>query len=142
MLDLTLPLEIVGLVFLLLLLALAGFTARRYLLTRSHGSFECAYRDGSGWAVGIARYGPDRIDWHRLFAIKLAPALTFSRGSLEILRRRDVEPQERASLLPNTVICVCSHRGREIELAMSMDAYMGLSSWTESGPPGRQWTSS
>ena len=142
MLDLTLPLEIVGLVFLLLLCLLAGFTLRRYLLTRTHGSFDCAYRDGSGWVVGIARYQPDRIDWHRIFAFGFAPARSFSRGSLEVLRRREAAPQERAALLPDSVICVCSHEGREFELAMSMDAYMGLSSWTESGPPGRQWTSS
>lgn len=142
MLDLTVPLEIAGLLFLVLLVGLVGFTVRRHLLTRTHGSFDCALRDGTGWGVGIARYGPDRINWYRVFAVRLAPARTFRRNALEIVGRRDVADSERNALLPGSVVCVCRYEGRELEFALSMDAYMGLSSWTEAAPPGQQWTSS
>ncbi len=142
MLDLTLPLEIAALLLLVLVVGLVGFTVRRYLLTRTHGYFDCALRDGDGWAVGIARYGVDRIDWYRVFAVRLSPGRTFQRSALEIIGRRDVGTGERNALLPGSVVCMCRYEGRDLELALSMDAYMGLSSWTEAAPPGQQWTSS
>lgn len=142
MLDLSLPLKIAALLLLGLLLGMVAFTVRRHLLTRTHGSFDCALRDGDGWTVGIARYGVDRVDWYRVFAIRLSPGRTFLRSSLEIVGRRDVAAGERNALLPGSVVCMCRYEGRDLELALSMDAYMGLSSWTESAPPGQQWTSS
>ena len=139
MLDLTLPFEIAAILFLILVLGLVGFTVRRYLLTRTHGSFDCALRDGGGWTVGIARYGPDRVNWYRVFGLGMSPSRTFRRNGLEIVGRRELDDSERHAVLPDSVVCLCRYEGHPFELALSMDAYMGLSSWSEAAPPGQQW---
>lgn len=142
MLDLTIPLEIIGGLILLALLVAIAFTVRRYLLTREVGSFDCSLRpaDARGWSVGIARYGPDHLSWYRVFALTTKPSLIFQRRSLELLGRRDLEPWERNSVMPNDVVVTCRHQGSEFNLALSADAFTGLSSWTEAAPPGQQWT--
>jgi hypothetical protein len=122
--DLLLLLEIVaGLACLLLLL----FVARRIFLARAVGSFDCSIRDlGSGsWSFGIARYGAGRLDWYRVFSLSPKPSRVYRRDRLEIIGRRD----------PTAVPVVL---GGELDLALSEDAYVGLSSWAEAAPPGMQ----
>ncbi len=131
--DLLLLLEIVaGLACLLLLL----FVARRIFLARAVGSFDCSIRDlGSGsWSFGIARYGAGRLDWYRVFSLSPKPSRVYRRDRLEIIGRRD--PTAVPVVLGGELIVRCRYDDRDLDLALSEDAYVGLSSWAEAAPPG------
>jgi hypothetical protein len=126
-------------VALVLLLALV---LRRTLLSRSLGSFDCSLRHETirsrgHWTHGIARYGDDRLDWFRVFAVRLRAAESLTRHRLVILDRRDPEPEETHSVLPGWVVVRCGYGASIVELAMSEGAYNGLAAWLESAPPGQ-----
>jgi hypothetical protein len=62
--------EVVLLVLVLLVLVLVGLALRRRLLARQGGTFECSLRlrdavRGSGWALGVARYNEENLEWFR-----------------------------------------------------------------------------
>ncbi len=147
MADVVLPLLLFGAVALLLVLVLAAFVVRRYVLTRELGTFDCSLRrelpgrapvEGpGGWMVGVARYESDRLDWFRIFTMSPRPRRSFARNRLVILDRRDPTGQETYAVVPGSVIVRCAYGAVVLELAMSELAYSGFATWLESAPPGQ-----
>lgn len=139
--DLVAPLAVVALLLMLLCLVLLLFVLRRYVLTRSLGTFDCSLRRESGhaaggWMLGVARYEADRLDWFRIFTMSPRPLRTLARGRLLIIERRWPDDHETDAVMPNSVIVRCAYGGAVLELAMSELAYNGFLTWLESAPPG------
>jgi hypothetical protein len=121
---------------------LVALVVRRTLLTRGLGTFDCSLRHETirqrgDWTHGIARYGDDRLDWFRVFAVRLRAAETMARQRLVILDRRQPDPEDSHSVLPGWVVVRCGYGPTVVELAMSEGAYNGLAAWLESAPPGQ-----
>lgn len=111
-------------------------SARRVWLSRQRGSFDLAVRyPGGRWTVGVARYGSTQLDWFRVFHLSMKPAAVFERRLLFIVGRRAPGGSERA-ILADLVIVRCRYAETEVDLALSEQAYFGLSSWSEAAPPG------
>jgi hypothetical protein len=129
----------------LMLLALGVIVAvvvRRALLSRGLGSFDCSLRHEtirhrSHWTHGVARYRDDRLDWFRVFGVRLRPAESLARRRLMILDCRQPERTEASLVLPGWVVVRCGYGPVIVELAMSEGAYNGLAAWLESAPPGQ-----
>ena len=134
-----LPLEILGGLLALLVLALLLVIVRRRTLVRRVGTFDCSVRlVGRGrrhWTLGIARYEVDRIDWYRMFAFSVRPSCSYARGALDVVGRREPAGAEAVAVQPGAIVVECRHRGEDLEMAMSPDAYTGFASWLESAPP-------
>jgi hypothetical protein len=133
---------LVGLAVLVVLVLLV----RRLMLTRGLGTFDCSLRQETilqrgHWIHGIARYGDNRLDWFRVFAVRLRAAESLARQHLVILDRRQPDPEESHSVLPGWVVVRCGYGSTIVELAMSEGAYNGLAAWLESAPPGQHMTS-
>lgn len=114
--------------------ALVLLISRVRSLGRRLGSFECALRRDprSGWASGIATFGVDRLEWYRVLAFTPRPERSWRRSRMEVL--------DRASRLSGgrrtTVVELhCRDQDDEFTLAMSEQAYAGLTSWLEAAPP-------
>jgi len=125
---------------------LAALLARRTVLTRGLGTFDCSLRHETirqrgHWMHGIARYGDDRLDWFRVFAVRLRAAETLNRTRLVILEQREPDAQESHSVLPGWVVVRCGYGPTIVEMAMSEGAYNGLAAWLESAPPGQHISS-
>lgn len=137
--GLSVPLEIAAALAVLLVVAVLAFTVRRVVLARSRGSFDCSVRAdrGSSWSIGVARYGPERVDWFRVFSLSPRPSRSWERSRLEVVGRRVPVGGEALAVLPGVSVISCRYDGHDLDLAMSAEAYTGLASWAESGPPGR-----
>lgn len=147
-----LALLLCGAVLLLALAGLFAFGARRRLIQRSGGTFDCNVRwdapdspdssgeesSGKGWAYGVARYNADRIEWFRVFSYAPRPRRVLERDSIEVLERRHPRGEEELALLSDAFILTCSVRGTRVELAMSEDALTGFLAWLEAAPPGQR----
>jgi hypothetical protein len=125
------------------LAALAVLAARRRVITRRGGTFDCSLRlrparPGKGWALGIGRYSGDSLEWYRVFSFATRPRRVMARRELEIVDRRAPEGTEVFSLLAGAVIVRCregSDSGSVLEFAMGEDALTGFLSWLEAAPP-------
>ncbi|GAB3258598.1 DUF2550 domain-containing protein [Kineococcus gypseus] len=137
--ELLLSLEVAGACALVALLLLLLLVLRRRRLTGRLGTFDCSLRHPGSrrWALGVARYETDRLDWYRTFSLSPRPSRTFARGALDVTRRRDAEGSERLAVQPGALVVECRHAGDPLELAMGADAYTGFASWLESAPPGQ-----
>jgi Protein of unknown function (DUF2550) len=139
--ELLLSLEIAGACAVLLLAVLVAVVLRRRRLTSRLGTFDCSIRQSRGtrrrWALGVARYETDRLDWYRTFSLSPRPSCTYARRALGVTLFREAEGNELIAVQPDAMIVECRHEGVEIELAMSHDAYTGFASWLESAPPGQ-----
>ncbi len=125
--------------------------ARRRLLSRAGGTFECSVRLAAlrsarstaaastrGWTLGLGRYSGDNLEWFRVFSFSPRPRRVFSR-SLTVLGRRTPHGAEAFSLYSgHQVIDVALHDGGRVELAMSEVALTGFLAWTEAAPPGHE----
>jgi hypothetical protein len=136
------PLEAVGALVCLLVLLVVGVVVRRRWLGRGVGTFDCSLRTsldrvGKGWTLGVARYEADRIEWFRVFGIALSPARVLRRSDLAVQERRYPSGPEAFAVMSGAVIVRCAYESRQIELAMSDQAYTGFASWLEAAPPGQ-----
>jgi hypothetical protein len=128
----------------LVLLALGLLVLRRRYITRGGGTFDCSLRlsgsgpsrGGKGWALGIARYAGDTLEWYRVFSYALRPKRVLGRRDLQVVDRRDPQGAEAFSLLSGAVVVRCVGAGGPVEFAMSPDTLTGFLSWVESSPPG------
>lgn len=139
--DLAGPVIVVGVLLLVLGLALGLVVGRRYLIARSMVSFDCAMRKlatrrPGGWMLGVARYGPDQLEWFRVFTLALRPKRVFARAMLEVSDRRSPNDTELDSILPGSLVVRCRYGRSTVEFAMSEPAYAGFATWLESAPPG------
>ncbi|MGI4894100.1 MAG: DUF2550 domain-containing protein [Janthinobacterium lividum] len=139
--ELLLSLEIAGACAVLLLLLVVAIVLRRRRLTHRLGTFDCSVRHLRGssrrWALGVARYETDRLDWYRTFSLSPRPSCSFARGALDVVNWRDAEGPELLAVQPGAMVVECRHLESDLQFAMSSDAYTGFASWLESAPPGQ-----
>ncbi|WP_326596525.1 DUF2550 domain-containing protein [Streptomyces sp. NBC_01803] len=137
----------VGVVLLLVVVGLFGFGARRRLIQRSGGTFDCSARfvppragqsSGKGWLYGVARYNGDNVEWFRVFSYAPRPRRTLQRDRIQVRERRHPQGDEELALLPGAMVLSCRHNGFDVELAMSEDALTGFLAWLEAAPPGQR----
>ena len=88
---------------LVLLVPVVFLGVRRRWLSRQGGLFDCSVRlssksPGSGWALGVARYSGDNLEWFRVFSIALRPRLIFPRSQARAGAQRDPDPIESVFL--------------------------------------------
>ncbi|MFT2018113.1 DUF2550 domain-containing protein [Streptomyces sp. 796.1] len=149
-----LALLVSGAVVVLVLLGLFVFGLRRRLIQRAGGTFDCSLRwdvtvrgeqdaaagepSGKGWVYGVARYSGDRVEWFRVFSYAPRPRRLLERSAIEVIARRTPQGEEELALLSDAVVLACSHRGTQLELAMSEDALTGFLAWLEAAPPGQR----
>jgi hypothetical protein len=137
-----------GLAFLagaaVILVALIGLlVARRQLLARPAGAFDCSMRMKSsgvtgsvGWAPGVARCESDRLEWFPFLGWSMKPGQVLRRQGLEIVDRRVARPPETAAILRGWIVVTCDLDDEVLELAMEPASYDALAMWLESAPPG------
>ena len=137
--------EVVAAVVLLLVLAVLGLALRRRWLSRQGGTFECSLRvsttsPGMGWALGVARYNEENLEWFRFFSFSFAPRTIFLRSQVNVLESREPDPVEAVSLYAGQrIVRIDTANDSEPhswELAMSEESLTGLLSWLEAAPPG------
>jgi hypothetical protein len=138
--DFLLPIAVLATLVTVLIGLWAVVLARRLLLARGVGTFDCSLRRttrrGAGWVLGVARYEADRLDWFQVLTVSPRPTRSLARERLVILERREHEPVQSYAVLPGWVIVMCAYGTSTLELAMSEAAYNGLAAWLESAPPG------
>lgn len=141
--DVAVALVALGLVGVGLLLA------RRRVLSRSGGTFECSLRlregaHGKGWVLGIGRYAGDALEWYRTFSYSMRPRRALPRHGLQVVERREPTGIESFALQAGSVVVRLADGAASsedssragVELAMSRDSLTGFLSWVESAPPG------
>lgn len=104
-------------------------------LGRRFGTFECALRRAgrTTWAGGIAGYGADRLVWYRVLSLSPRPAHSWQRSAMLVVARSSrLRGGRRTAITEATVRCAED----EFALAMSDQAYAGLTAWLEAAPPG------
>ena len=138
--------ELVALTLVLLLLVPVLFLGiRRRWLSRQGGLFECSVRlstetPGTGWALGVARYSGDNLEWFRAFSVSLRPRLLFPRSQLRAGNQREPDPIEAVLLYDDQrILRLELTDGRSCEVAMAVASLTGLLSWLESAPPGSHY---
>ena len=123
------------LVPLAILALLAGvlLVVRARALGRVVGSFRCAWRevDSQDWVRGVAVYGVDRLDWHRVVSLRPTPARRWLRAEL----RASPERRSLPGGGPGVLEVRCEAGSEEFYLALESAALYGLTSWLESSPP-------
>ena len=106
------------------------FLARLRFLASQVGSFACALlRSGRRrYMSGIATFGDEAIEWHRL--ISLSPRARYR------MHRDDLVlggPRPRAG--GRIVDVTCTVAGKSFDLAMLSDSHSALVAWLESAAP-------
>lgn len=130
---------------LLLAIPVVWLIARRRWLSRQGGTFECSVRlnattPGTGWVLGVARYGADSLDWFTSFSLSLMPRKVFPRGDTKAGAQRGPTSVEAVVLFDNQrIVELISGSGERWELSMAPGSLTGLLSWLESSPPGMSY---
>ncbi|MGH3588209.1 MAG: DUF2550 domain-containing protein [Pseudonocardia sp.] len=136
-------LDSAGVLLLLVLLSGLALVIRRRWISRHGGTFEFSVRvrstkAGRGWLLGVGRYNGNLLEWFRIFSLASRPKLTFQRGELEYVGRRDPVGAESYSLYAGHIIVECETPGGSLEVAMSPSALTGFLAWLEAAPPGQR----
>ncbi|PHP53694.1 DUF2550 domain-containing protein [Actinomyces ruminis] len=124
---------IVGAVALVVIILAGLFLTRLRHLAGRVGAFECALRPAGGrhWISGIAVFGDDDLEWHRLVSWSLRPRRRLLREDLEL------GPVHRRGEGGHVVDVPCRYRGERFELAMVEDSHSALVAWIESAAPSQ-----
>lgn len=141
-----LVLVVVLLAALLAAAALVALPLRRRWLAREGGLFECSVRlhtstPGAGWALGMARYNAEMLEWFRFFSYASRPRKIFLRSEVRVLTSRDPDPVEAVALYTGQRVVELEEqgpgelRGESWEIAMGDDSLTGFLSWLEAAPP-------
>src|SRR3954468_22326279 len=88
--EFLLPLAVLATLATVLVGLWAVVLARRLLLARGVGTFDCSLRRstrGGGWVLGVARYEADRLDWFQVLTISPRPTRSLARERLVLLDR-------------------------------------------------------
>jgi hypothetical protein len=133
-------LDALAAVIVLLCLLVLGIVARRSLLRRSGATLDLCLRypgtTATGWALGVAKLGDDRLLWYRVFSFAPRPKVSMPRFGFEVRERRRPAHAEGLSLMAGAVVVGAATEGRPVELALAEPALPGLLAWVESAPPG------
>lgn len=131
--------------FIILVVPVVFLASRRRWLSRQGGLFDCSLRltdktPGAGWALGVARYSGDNLEWFRVFSPSLRPRLIFPRSVTRAGEQREPDAIESVVLSDNQrIVGLESANGEVWELSMSIASLTGLLSWLESAPPGARY---
>jgi hypothetical protein len=132
--------DILGAVAFVGCLLVVGIVARRSLLRRTGATPDLCLRypgtTATGWALGVAKLGDDRLLWYRVFSFAPRPKVSIARGGFEVRERRRPAHAEGLSLMAGAVVVGAASQGRPVELALAEPALPGLLAWLESAPPG------
>lgn len=132
--------DVLGAIAFVCCLLVVGIVARRSLLRRSGATLDLCLRypgtTATGWALGVAKLGDDRLLWYRVFSFAPRPKVSMARGGFEIRERRRPAHAEGLSLMAGAVVVGAASQGRPVELALAEPALPGLLAWLESAPPG------
>ncbi|GGC92002.1 hypothetical protein GCM10011512_18860 [Tersicoccus solisilvae] len=129
-------------VLVVIVLACFGLVAagllRRHQLRSAYGTFDASLRRPSGrWQLGVCRYKDNSLEWLRTFSVSPVPVEEYCRPRLDLIGWREPTEAERRRIQPGAVIGVVEHDGAQTLIALSRDAWAGLSSWVEAGPSRR-----
>jgi hypothetical protein len=133
---------VVGVVLVVPVVFLA---ARRRWLSRQGGLFDCSLRlstktPGAGWALGVARYSGDNLEWFRVFSPSLRPKFIFPRSTSHAGAQRDPDAIESVVLtFEQRILTMELADGQSWDLAMAPASLTGLLSWLESSAPGSRY---
>ena len=134
---------------LVLLILIAVFVApvvfvvmRARWLTRMGSTFDCSIRldhstPGAGWALGVARYAGEEVQWFRYYSVQTTPKVRLGRATATVVEIRDADPLEAVALYSGHRIVRVECFGDLWDLAMSAESMTGLLAWLESAPPGQ-----
>jgi hypothetical protein len=132
--------DILGAVAFGCCLLVVGIVVRRSLLRRSGATLDLCLRypgtTATGWALGVAKLGDDRLLWYRVFSFAPRPKVSIARGGFQIRERRRPAHAESLALMAGAVVVGAASQGRPVELALAEPALPGLLAWLESSPPG------
>ncbi|HET9649425.1 MAG TPA: DUF2550 domain-containing protein [Microlunatus sp.] len=144
--------EIAVAVVLLIGIAIVLLAVRRRWLAREGGTFECSARlhagnASGGWALGVARYNGEMLEWFRFFSYAFRPRISLRRTEIRVVGSRDPDPVEALALYEGQrVVGLASKDSAPSqpradddaawELAMDPQSLTGLLSWLEAAPPG------
>ncbi|MFI2753550.1 DUF2550 domain-containing protein [Cellulomonas sp. P22] len=119
-----------GLVLVAVAIA-AAWTSRARTLSGRVGSFECGRRrtadPSSGFSAGVGQYGAAQLYWWRSLSLAPRPSRRWARDEIVIVSREPLDT-------PGRVLVTCRVDDEIFELAMSREAYAGLTAWTEAAP--------
>lgn len=141
-----LVLVVVLLAALLAAAALVALPLRRRWLAREGGLFECSVRlhtstPGAGWALGMARYNAEMLEWFRFFSYSSKPRKSFLRSEVRVLANRDPDAVEALALYTGQRVVEIDEQGptethgQPWQIAMGADSLTGFLSWLEASPP-------
>lgn len=130
----------IGIVVLVCGLGLAVLALRRRILTRSGAGVEMSLRRAGqrgtrGWAYGVARYAPERLEWFRVFSYSPRPRRTIRRQGLHVRSQRRPVGHESLSVVTNAVVFCCDGPDGAVEIALPEQEVTGFLAWLEGGPP-------
>jgi Protein of unknown function (DUF2550) len=142
--------EIVVAAIMLVVVAVVLFAVRRRWVAREGGTFECSARlrtsnPSGGWALGVARYNGEMLEWFRFFSFAFRPRLALRRSEVRVLDSRDPDPVEALALYEGQRVVTLGARNQpdagsgerlQWELAMDPGSLTGLMAWLEAAPPG------
>ncbi|WP_106849451.1 DUF2550 domain-containing protein [Blastococcus sp. Marseille-P5729] len=122
-----------------LVLAVGVFLYRRRRILVLRGAIGMSVHRGrglrGGWALGVARYADEHLEWFRLTSFRAGPSLRIARRDTQIRERE--EPSEGDSLWmpPDAIVLHLSTSAGPQLVAVPKSALPGLLSWWESAPP-------
>lgn len=136
-------LEVVGVCLLAAVLLITAFAFRRRWLSRDGGTFDCSLQlaekdHGRGWALGLARYVGDELQWFRVFSLVWWPKLVVNRRLLQRVSTRRPIGNEPLVTYAGHVIVDAELADRTVHFAMTEEALTGVLAWMESAPPNTQ----
>jgi len=136
-------LDVVGVCLAAAVLLVIAFACRRRWLSRDGGTFDCSLQlsekdHGRGWALGLARYVGDDLQWFRVFSLAWWPKLVVNRRQLEGITTRRPMGNEPLVTYAGHVIVDADLRDRTVHFAMTEEALTGVLAWMESAPPSTQ----
>jgi len=136
-------LDVVGVCLLAAVLLIIAFACRRGCLAGAGGTFDASLQlaekeHGRGWALGLARYVGDDLQWFRVFSLAWWPKLTVNRRQLQGVTTRRPMGNEPLVTYAGHVIVDAELRDRTVHFAMTEEALTGVLAWMESAPPNTQ----
>lgn len=139
MIDLSIPILLLGVGMLVVVVALA-LVLRQLTLSRRRGSFECILqrrgRDGHGaWQHGLMRYGNDRLLWFRAASLRATPHLVIARSEIQDVHRTRL-PARTEGGAESYLLEFSLRGGRQARAIVGLVPGAALNSWLEAAPTG------
>ncbi len=118
------------------------FLRRKWLGSRSR-VFDCSLRPanatpGSGWMLGVARYGGDELQWFRVFSVSLRPYRVIDRTHSQVDTTRSPDVLEAGVLDADQRIATLAGADAGVSLAFAPQEFTAFLGWMEGGLPGRR----